>query len=199
MKMFHGPGARDRAMAEAAKYGSLLHPPFGEGGLKRDEVTELIEIASVPVAGGRSQGLVVGPLDRVRDGNLDALLKTLEEPPVATNHLILYAEDAYAVSATIRSRVEIIFCPRNGDQELDTVDFGTLMSAQGFWKLAAEYKGKEQEWIRAIVNGLDPSNPVHLRLYLRLRPLTTMAITTPTMILSALWETSDSLRERTSP
>lgn len=190
--LYHGPGAKAGALSYASRWGSLHYPPFGEGGLKMDDVRELVDLLHMPIAGGKDVAFVVGPLDRIRDGVGDAMLKTIEEPPVPTNHLILFAEDAYAVSATIRSRVKIIFCGKSPEDsgESDSLDLAELLSAQGFWKFAGEYKGREQEWVRAIVNSLDPEDPRSLRVYDALRPLTLQGILTPSMILSALWETS---------
>ena len=190
--LYHGPNAKAGALSYASQWGGLHFPPFGEGGLKMDEVRELVNLLHMPIAGSEGVAFVVGPLDRIRDGVGDAMLKTIEEPPVPTNHLILFAEDAYAVSATIRSRVKIIFCGNSPEDSIEpeSLDLAELLSAQGFWKFAVEYKGREQEWVRVIVNSLDPEDPRSLRVYEALRPLTLQGILTPSMILSALWETS---------
>lgn len=196
--LYHGPGAKDAALAAAAVYGPLYYPPFGEeGGLGIDVIREVVGLMYTPIAGGRDVALVVGPLDKMRDAAGDALLKTLEEPPVEKNHLILYAEDAYVVSATIRSRVKTVFCP--GEKEEDSVDLSEFLSGQGFWKIIGEYKGREQTLLRAVVKGLDPGDPRSLEVYDALRPLTLEAILTPSMILSALWEKSVFLRGHTNP
>lgn len=59
--------------------------------------------------GGRKL-LVLDPVDRLNPHGRDALLKTLEEPPSDT-HLILLVERLMSLSATLRSRCQIVRLP----------------------------------------------------------------------------------------
>lgn len=102
--LYHGPGAKEAAVAEANRIGRLVAPPIGDDGLKVDEARRVTELLmSVPT--GESIGVVVvGPMDEANAKASDTLLKSIEEFPGEYTVPILWANDLGAVSMTIRSR-----------------------------------------------------------------------------------------------
>lgn len=102
--LFHGPGAQNEALAGPGVllglYGS------GEKGLGVAETREALALVEHPTKSGV---LIFGPLDKASPEALDALLKTVEEPP---DHLELrlFALEEGLVSPTIRSRCLRRFC-----------------------------------------------------------------------------------------
>lgn len=102
--LYHGPGARQEALNEAARNGRLVAPPIGDDGLKIAEVRSVVELMmSTPV--GMSLGsVVIGPMDNITSVKAsDGLLKMVEEPSEMVLP-ILWAHDLGGVSPTIRSR-----------------------------------------------------------------------------------------------
>jgi hypothetical protein len=102
--LYHGPGAKEAALAEAGRIGRLVVPPIGEDGLKVDDARQVAEILlSVPI--GEQLGVVVvGPMDEANPKASDTLLKTIEDFPGEYMVPILWANDLGSVSLTIRSR-----------------------------------------------------------------------------------------------
>ncbi len=118
--LFHGPGARSAALTEASQLGRLIHPPFGDEGLKIDEAREVVELLSSTPMGSEMGTLVVGPMDELaRADSFSPLLKPLEEFDGETTQPILWAHDNGGVPATIRSRCLERFAPATGAEEDD--------------------------------------------------------------------------------
>lgn len=116
--IYHGPGARQFALDEAGRLGRLLHPPFGDKGLKVDEARKAVELLqSVPI--GEDLGVVViGPLDKAPPKSADVLLKIVEE---FTEYVrpVLWADDLGGVRPTIQSRCLDVWCPATGFEPVD--------------------------------------------------------------------------------
>jgi len=110
--LFHGPQAREAAVAKAKEVGRLLAPPFGEEGLKVAVAREIEEMLSVAPLGDAVGTIVIGPFDKTASVEAsDALLKTLEDFDSRYTLPILWAHDAGSVSRTIRSRCLEVWCP----------------------------------------------------------------------------------------
>ncbi len=114
--LYHGPGALKVA---SEKPGNMLGW-MGASGLTVGETRELLALLQHP----RKRGvLLLGPLDEGTKEALDALLKTLEEPPEHIE-LRLFAGEEGRVPATIRSRCVRYFCglprgtPSSSDRRL---------------------------------------------------------------------------------
>jgi len=116
--LFHGPGARNAAISEATSTGRLVAPPFGDDGLKVGDAREIVELAMSDPVGEKIGFIVVGPIDNAKNEKaMDALLKTVEEPPTPYTRIILWADDYGGVRETIRSRCLGIWAP--GDLKSD--------------------------------------------------------------------------------
>lgn len=104
-QLFHGPGARQAALARVKEIGRLVAPPFGDEGLSVDESREICTLLlSVPV-GEKVGVVVVGPIDNAKTlKSMDALLKSIEEVPSPYMQPILWADDLGGVISTVRSR-----------------------------------------------------------------------------------------------
>ena len=95
--LFHGPGARQAAEAEAAKIGRLVAPPLGDDGLKVDEAREVVELLMTTPVGDKLGVVIVGPMDEAAAKSCDTLLKTLEEFKGGLIRPILWAHDLSGV------------------------------------------------------------------------------------------------------
>jgi len=100
--LFHGPGA----LAQASSIQGHVLGWFGAKGLTVAEAREALTLLEHPAARGV---LLLGPLDQASREALDALLKTVEEPPEHVE-LRLFALEEGLVPATIRSRCLRQFC-----------------------------------------------------------------------------------------
>lgn len=110
--LYHGPGARDRAVREAGGEGFRpVAPPMGDDGLKVDDARALVEILGVAPVGDKRGSLVLGPLDRTTPEAGDALLKTLEDYGEGPTRVFAWAWDLSGVLPTIRSRTLPVWCP----------------------------------------------------------------------------------------
>lgn len=110
--LFHGPGAL--GVATSVRGEVLGWFGGGEKALSVGEAREALELLEHPSKRGV---LLFGPLDKATPEALDALLKTVEEPP-AHVELRLFALEEGQVSATIRSRCLRQFCPESKSTEL---------------------------------------------------------------------------------
>ena len=113
VQLFHGPGAREAAVARANQIGRLVAPPFGDDGLAvgKDKLTdppgarEIVDMMMSDPIGEGVGVIVVGPIDNAKSIKaMDAMLKTIEEPPSPWMQIILWADDLGGVRETIRSR-----------------------------------------------------------------------------------------------
>ena len=109
--LFHGPEARDRAVARATTEGRLIIDPVGDRGLKVDDSRRVVEISLNPGVGDKPPYVVIGPLDAATPEASDALLKTLEEVQNTPLRIVLWADYLGEVIPTIRSRTHAIWCP----------------------------------------------------------------------------------------
>jgi len=109
--LLHGPGAKQQAHDLVGFLGRLLHPPFGEDGLKIAEAREIQELMEGTPLGTQPGVLVLGPMDRAWPAASDALLKTLEEFDPIVFRPVLWAHDLGGVRGTIRSRCLHRWCP----------------------------------------------------------------------------------------
>src|SRR5690606_10991779 len=70
-----------------------------------DAARRLIERLSLSAHYGRARVAVIAPADALNVNSVNALLKTVEEPPPST-HLLLLTERPQALPATLRSRCQ---------------------------------------------------------------------------------------------
>lgn len=119
--LYHGPGAKEAAIAEANRIGRLVAPPIGDDGLKVDDARRVTELLmSVPT--GELLGVVViGPMDEANAKSSDTLLKSIEDFPGDYTVPIMWAHDLGAVSMTIRSRCLDRFVTALGSSDNDAV------------------------------------------------------------------------------
>ena len=116
-RIFHGPGGRSSALADARERGHLLRDPVGEDGLKVDESREIVELLLMPPPGSRKGSLVLGPMDQAQPAASDALLKTVEDLDHSLFVLNLWALDVGEVMPTIQSRCEAVWCPTRTEHD----------------------------------------------------------------------------------
>ena len=119
-QLFHGPGARQAAVARAEEIGFLMVPPFGDDGLSVGQLKpsdplgarEIVQLLlSVPVGSGIGV-IIIGPIDNAKSLKaMDALLKSIEEVPSPYMQPILWAEDLGGVPSTIQSRCLDVWSP----------------------------------------------------------------------------------------
>jgi hypothetical protein len=102
--LFHGPGARDAATAEADRLGRQVHAPMGVEGLRTDDAREAVALLSSPPVGDDCGVLIIGPMDEANQKACDVLLKSIEEHRDGDVQPVLWAWDLAEVSSTIRSR-----------------------------------------------------------------------------------------------
>ena len=72
-----------------------------------EDIRALLERLQLSSHYGQAKVAIVEPADRLNDAGQNALLKTVEEPPAAT-HLLFVSERWRALSATLRSRCQIV-------------------------------------------------------------------------------------------
>lgn len=116
-RLFYGPGSYVEAQKAALNHGPYAGGPFGDDGLKIDEAREVARLAMQPAVGdlGR-QSMVVGPMDAIREGSADALLKSIEEIPEFNVRPFLWADDIGEVRPTIVSRCVPVWCHAEEDE-----------------------------------------------------------------------------------
>lgn len=102
-------------MAEG--WGRLLRPPLGDDGLKIADSRELVELLDSTPIGDVPGVLIVGPLCRASSATTDVLLKTIEEVDPSRVRPIFWAITGADVSATVRSRCLMRWCP--GEEPVD--------------------------------------------------------------------------------
>ena len=137
--LFHGPLARDAAVAEGQKLGRP-QDPLGDKGLKIADSRAIAKLALLPGIGDHPPSLVVGPLDSATPEAADALLKTIEEISNKPLQLIFWANDIRGVIKTIRSRCFTRWCP-------------APLSGRGYQDPLAHLKGHANSLMRAALEG----------------------------------------------
>ncbi|MGB0218389.1 MAG: hypothetical protein ACPGJF_03560 [Sinimarinibacterium flocculans] len=98
------------ALTEDGRYEqALVHWEPKTDSVRRDIAIEgarkLIERLSLSAHYGMARAALIEPADALNTNSVNALLKTVEEPPPAT-HLLLVCERAQALPATLRSRCQ---------------------------------------------------------------------------------------------
>ncbi|MBI2383422.1 MAG: hypothetical protein HYV18_05065 [Gammaproteobacteria bacterium] len=116
-----------------------LAPEEGKRDISIDAVRELIERLALSSHYRARKVAVIDPADALNISSVNALLKTIEEPP-AGSHLILVTERIMALPATLRSRCRIL---RFGAPPADAA--GRWLAAQ-FPEVPAE---RRQAFLRA--------------------------------------------------
>lgn len=89
---------------------SLLSPEEGKRDIGVDAVRETIAKVSVSSHYAQAKLVIVDPADQLSLGAVNALLKTLEEPPKAT-HFLLISQRPALLPATVRSRTQLLRFP----------------------------------------------------------------------------------------
>lgn len=125
--LFHGPSARDAAMAIVPRLGRLIAPPFGEQGLKIAESREIVDLMESAAVGDQPGVVVMGPMDRATRASQDVLLKNIEEFDDRLVRPVLWARDEAAVISTIRSRCLRTWCPGTIELDEDATETGRLI------------------------------------------------------------------------
>lgn len=148
--LFHGPDARSSALRVAQGLGRLLHPPFGEEGLKIAESRQIIDLMNNTPVGDRAGVLVIGPLDKALPASTDVLLKSIEEFNPDIVRPVLWANDETEVSGTIRSRCLRRWCP--GSILLDEEVMEVVR------QLVSESLGGHRASVVELLNEQDPRN-----------------------------------------
>lgn len=97
-----------------------LAPAEDKRDIAIDDVRDLLDRLHLSSHYGQAKVAIVSPADALNASGVNALLKTVEEPPPAT-HILFVAERWRALPATLRSRCQIVrFArPRGADQAPD--------------------------------------------------------------------------------
>lgn len=199
--LYHGPGALAAAHTAATAKGKIV-PLAGNGGIRKDDVRELVGVLNSRPMGVGPFGVVVGPLDEMRPEVSDVLLKTLEEPIEHGVEPYLWAWDLGGVSPTVRSRCRGLYVGGE-DLRLQAYDGGarTLLKAWSGrdWTTLVEYlgnaKGDEALLVGAVYEVAARSycsgDLAYERLLLALRPLFGGAQLTVARVVAAFMEAAD--------
>lgn len=186
-RLYHGPGAKLAAIAEAGRLGVLLHEPFGDEGLKVDDAREFVSLMQCPPVGENAGVVIAGPMDHAPPKSSDVLLKSIETPPPFV-YPLLWATDLGGVAPTIRSRCLPVWSPAVGgtssDEEVEVVarELVSEVLAGHYWqvpvlvakvKSTGKKRGREAELVAEALEALAqmPDNPKALALWARIREL----------------------------
>ena len=193
--LYHGPGALQSALDEAGRQGRLLHPPFGEKGLKVDEAREFVSLMMTPPVGVDQGVVIAGPLDHAAPKSADVLLKAIEE---FTDFVmpILWATDLGGVRGTIRSRCLPVWAPATGlepgDEELEGTARELLQAVlhERFYQvplMVQKMKGRERELLAEVSEAMSamPDVPAVLALWERVRDVSKWRNPTPLEVIAA--------------
>jgi len=155
-----------------------LQPAEDKRDIAIDDVRALLDRLHLSSHYGQAKLAIIEPADALNASGVNALLKTVEEPPPAT-HLLFVSERWRALPATLRSRCQILrFArPRSPDPESDAGEWGRALAdacegkmqalriAQGLKRDAAQH-GLETwlhtatGWLRALATpGKGPAPP----------------------------------------
>ena len=124
--LYHGPGAKGSAIAEANRIGRLISPPLGDGGLKVDEAREVVSLLSSTPTGEAIGVIVLGPMDEANPKASDTLLKTIEEAPSEYTALVMWANDLGGVSSTVKSRCLEKWSDSIGNHDDDPITIASM-------------------------------------------------------------------------
>lgn len=160
--LFHGPRARERAVATADEIGRLLASPFGDEGLTAKAARAVVDLMSSMPIGDAVGVVIVGPMDEIPiPGVADTLLKTLEEFPRDVFQPILWAGDIGMVAPTVRSRSLMTWCPGEHNELEAYMDPAEQLCRAALRRKRAsviellnDHQGSELELLRASVEVL---------------------------------------------
>jgi DNA polymerase III subunit delta' len=98
-----------------------LAPAEDKRDIAIDDVRALLDRLHLSSHYGQAKVAIVSPADTLNASGVNALLKTIEEPPPAT-HVVLVSERWRALPATLRSRCQIVRFARPRAAEADAAD-----------------------------------------------------------------------------
>lgn len=136
-----------------------LAPAEDKRDIAIDDVRDLLDRLHLSSHYGQAKVAIVSPADALNPGGVNALLKTVEEPPPAT-HILLVAERWRALPATLRSRCQILRFARPRHPEPEAADEWSRALAEacegklGGLRLAQNLKRDDarqalESWLRA--------------------------------------------------
>lgn len=144
-----------------------LAPAEDKRDIAIDDIRDLLDRLHLSSHYGQAKVAIVEPADALNASGVNALLKTIEEPPAAT-HVLLVAERWRTLPPTLRSRCQILrFGPPPADQALawlkqrhpqlpESALRPLLRSPLLEQPLAdADYAETRAEWGRALADALD--------------------------------------------
>lgn len=100
-----------------------LAPAEDKRDIAIDDIRGLLERLHLSSHYGQAKVAVVDPADALNASGVNALLKTVEEPP-ANTHLLLVSERWRALPATLRSRCQLLRFPRPRERPAAGADTG---------------------------------------------------------------------------
>jgi len=174
--------------------GRLLAPPFGEDGLKTDDMREAVDLLGTTPVGDQTGFVIIGPVDFANENAADVLLKTLEDHDEAYVQPILWASDLGNVSPTIQSRCSTVWCPSRESVEQPHLDTATkILRSIKDWDLTTlvqkvqECKGEEHELLGALSTKLaEKPTERSVRIWRSLRKILKYQNPKPIEIIAAL-------------
>lgn len=86
----------------------IIQPEENSETIKIDQIRDLIEFYQQKAAHGAYKISIIYPAEAMNQAAANALLKTLEEPPLNNNLLLLVSDQLALLLATIRSRCQLI-------------------------------------------------------------------------------------------
>lgn len=122
---------RSCAQVAAGTHPNLMRlaPAEDKRDIAIDDVRDLLDRLHLSSHYGQAKVAIVSPADALNASGVNALLKTVEEPPPAT-HILLVAERWRALPATLRSRCQIVrFArPRGGVERIPDDDWSRALA-----------------------------------------------------------------------
>jgi len=129
-------------MCRLVRQGACPEVHYAETPLRVDSVREMTRVLSLAPAEGRCRVALVADVDSASIAAANALLKTLEEPPVHAV-LVLTASDLGAVLSTIRSRCRVLpIRPLSIDETMHALESGWGVAADRALVLARLSMGR---------------------------------------------------------
>lgn len=106
----------------------VLSPEEGKRDIGIENLRHAMDRLALSSHYGGRKILVIDPVDRLNPHGRDALLKTLEEPP-ADSHIILLTDRLMSLSATMRSRCQIVRLPTSLASNIDMPEVSTIIDS----------------------------------------------------------------------